>query len=426
MRNILSILTSYIRYKNPVPFKTPGKMMRYQQKKLKKHLKFLKKNSPLFSSQKGSFDTWPLMDKQVMMEKFNILNTRGIQKEEALAWALKAEREREFSGTLQGLTVGLSSGTSGHRGLFVTSREEVNKWTGAILARGLGKLLKKQKIAFFLRANSNLYENVGSRRIEFRYYDIFKDLEEHIQDLRSYQPQVLVAPPSVLIPIARAVEEGRLSLKLDRLISVAEVLEPSDRRYFARVFRQEKVHQIYQATEGFLGYTCREGTLHLNEDMILFEKEYLDRERFIPIISDFTRKTQPIIRYRLNDILRVKQEPCPCGSPFLAIEQVEGREDDCFLFPGIDRQEVRVFPDILRRMLLQIEGIRQYRICQKSAHLVEIALETREDWNLWGRIEEEFRALAERMHFPLPRLEQVAYQMPEGKKMKRIERLCSI
>lgn len=48
------------------------------------------------------------------------------------------------------------------------------------------------------------------------------------------------------------------------------------------------------------------------------------------MVTDLERKAQPIIRYRLNDILVERKEPCGCGSPFLALEKIEGREDDVF------------------------------------------------------------------------------------------------
>ncbi|MFR2693157.1 MAG: hypothetical protein ACLTBV_21985 [Enterocloster bolteae] len=58
-----------------------------------------------------------------MMEHFDELNTVGIGREEALEFAVLAERQRNFS-PKQGLTVGLSSGTSGKQGIFLVSDDE--------------------------------------------------------------------------------------------------------------------------------------------------------------------------------------------------------------------------------------------------------------------------------------------------------------
>ena len=112
----------------------------------------------------------------------------------------------------------------------------------------------------------------------------------------------------MLRKIAYWQQEGLITICPKKIISVAEVLEDIDRDFISATFKQT-VHQVYQCTEGFLATTCKQGTLHMNEDLVHIEKEYLDQEKgiFVPIITDFMRKTQPIIRYRLNDILIEKR-----------------------------------------------------------------------------------------------------------------------
>ena len=81
------------------------------------------------------------------------------------------------------------------------------------------------------------------------------------------------------------------------------------------------IDQVYQATEGFLACTLVPGHLHLNEDIIFVEKEYLDERRFYPVITDFKRSSQPVYRYKLNDILVENPEPCSCGSHYTRIDK---------------------------------------------------------------------------------------------------------
>lgn len=59
-----------------------------------------------------------------MMEHFSELNMMGISREEAEKFAVQAERDRDFTPKLKGVTVGLSSGTSGKRGIFLISDQE--------------------------------------------------------------------------------------------------------------------------------------------------------------------------------------------------------------------------------------------------------------------------------------------------------------
>jgi putative adenylate-forming enzyme len=149
------------------------------------------------------------------------------------------------------------------------------------------------------------------------------------------------------------------------VISAAEVLEPQDRALIEQAFGMP--HEVYQATEGFLASTCEHGVLHLNEDYIHVEPEWLDDEqrRFVPVITDFSRITQPIVRYRLNDVMVARAEPCTCGRATRALERIEGRCEDMLLLPGRDGEMVSVFADVLSRALAQVLPLdADYRLVQ--------------------------------------------------------------
>jgi phenylacetate-CoA ligase len=293
-----------------------------------------------------------------------------------MALALQAERSRDFKPALQGYTVGLSSGTSGHRGLFVADAREQVAWAGTILARTLHRL-RPLTIAFFLRSNSNLYEQVGSRLIRFRYFDLMLPLDEACDRLNRLQPDVVVAPASLLGILAGLRCEGLLRITPERLISVAEVLEPQDHERLAAAF-SAPVHQIYQCTEGLLAVSCARGALHVQEDLVALQYEPLPgaEGRVTPIVTDLWRRTQPIIRYRLNDVLWLDRERCACGSDWQVIAAVEGRCDDICVFDTLSAGVRPVFADTIRRMLLLASPqIQDYQVVQKARGDLHISLQ---------------------------------------------------
>ena len=352
----LKVLKYYLYYKYRRPFSDRQALERWQKKKLKKHMEYVAEHSELYRGMR-SLEEYPVADKSFMMEHFDALNTVGIKREDAEAFAVRAERDRNFVPKLQGVTVGLSSGTSGRRGIFLVSDEEKVRWAGYILAKFLpGSILGSYDIAFFMRADSNLYQAVSSKNIRFHFFDIYRDMDEHKKRLEAQKPDILVGQPSLLLMLAAEMERGKLHISPQIVISIAEVLEREDEVYLKKVFRQEMIHQVYQCTEGCLAATCSHGTLHLNEDIVRIEREYLDTCRFIPIVTDFERKAQPVIRCRLNDILVERKAPCGCSSPFLALEKIEGREDDMFSFLDEQGKEKMIFPDFIRRCVLFAAG----------------------------------------------------------------------
>lgn len=426
MRERLAVVWYFIRARYLQHFRTRKALRSYQKQRVLRQLAYLKEHSPYFKALSvHSFEDFrklPLMNKEFMMEHFNALNCVGIDRDEALSLAIDSEKQREFSEKLGGISVGLSSGTSGARGLFLVSDRERALWAGTVLAKFLpkGKLFG-HRIAFFLRADNNLYETIDSRLIRFRYFDLLRDMGENLSELADYRPTLLVAPPSVLLGIARAMERRELRIKPEKVISVAEVLRAEDAAYLKAQFGLPVIHQAYQCTEGFLGYVCECGNFHLNEELVLIEREYLDAHRFVPIVTDFTRQSQPIVRYRLNDILVEKRGHCPCGNPATLIQYIEGREDDVFYFAGIRQKEVAVFPDFISRCVIYAEGVQNYKVLQDGSAHVTVFLE-RESSATAAQIRREFARLAEKMKFHCPEIAFSPYVPDFHRKMKRVER----
>lgn len=411
----LYILLSFLRHRFNRLFRSnhPSRQM------IRKWKNNLKKSS--FYSKDGL--SYPIMNKQLFMDNFDTINTVGISKKEAFEVALKSEVTRDFNPTIGDISVGLSSGTSGNKGLFLVSPKERVMWVGAILDRVIGFSFKKRKVAFFLRANNNLYESVKSKILMFHFFDIAKPMENHIAELLKVKPNILIAQPSVLNEIAKSFEKENISLKFDKIISVAEVLEEDQKKYFEKVFFQ-KIEQVYQATEGFLAHTCKEGKLHFNEDWLKIEKKYIDDERirFHPIITDYMRLSQPLIRYELNDIIH-EGISCKCGLKSTVIDRIEGRSDDVFVFK-VNGKQVVIFPDFIRRAVISSsDGIRNYKVTLTSENTVVYALETQKDFDkneISKKVKNALLSLFNKMHIKDIDINEGEIKINTMNKFKRI------
>ena len=296
-----------------------------------------------------------------------------------MALALRAEESRNFSPMLRGLTVGLSSGTSGGRGIFLASAAEREAWAGAVLGKVLpckglsgwneAVVPGRHRIALFLRAGGGLYEAAGKGRVQFRWFDLMRPMGAHRVALELFDPTVLVAPPSVLKVLA----DSGAKIRAQKIVSCAETLDALDRVALEQAFGQ-RVHEVYQATEGFLGASDQAGVLRLNEDLMVVERDWQDaaRTRFVPVITDFRRTTQPMIRYRLEDVLVVR--PGRSGDVFTGLSAVEGRCEDVLWAVGPEGPQA-VFGDLVVRALLTAAAVRDFRVRQVSADRLRVALE---------------------------------------------------
>src|SRR5699024_4482036 len=101
MKDTLFILLHYLKAKHRT-FASREKLLNWQEKQIQKHVQWIKDNSPFYNTYlhglaNEEWQTFPLINKQVMMENFDTLNTVGIKKEEALEVAFHAEESRDFS-----------------------------------------------------------------------------------------------------------------------------------------------------------------------------------------------------------------------------------------------------------------------------------------------------------------------------------------
>ncbi|WP_323009018.1 F390 synthetase-related protein [Paracoccus sp. (in: a-proteobacteria)] len=348
-------------------------------------------------------DRLPRMDKARLMENFSRVNTCGIDREAAFQVAIRAEGSRDFRPMIGNVSVGLSTGTSGQRGLFLATPRERRLWAAIMLGRFWPNLARPQRVAFFMRADNALYRSISNPLVRFGFFDLLSPFEAQVPRLAALNPTVLIAPARQLGLLAQMQAAGELALTPSRVISVAETLSPDDAQAIRSAF-DRPVDQVYQATEGVLAMTCRAGNLHLNERWLRIDREVIDAETgaFCPIIHDFTRESLPILNYRLNDVLVPDPRPCPCGCASTRIARIEGREDD-MLWWRSGRSRRMVSAEAIRTTIACLpQSLRDYRVIQQG-----------EELHLWlegagvgaeGELSTAFEDLAKRLDCALPQL----------------------
>ncbi len=94
------------------------------------------------------------------------------------------------------------------------------------------------------------------------------------------------------------------------------------------------------------------------EDLMIFE--VVDRNnRLVPpgvygdrlLITVLGSRTQPLIRYELDDSVRLAIDRCPCDRPFALIDDIQGRVEDVLSFPGVTGGMVDVHPLVFSRIM---------------------------------------------------------------------------
>ena len=131
------------------------------------------------------------------------------------------------------------------------------------------------------------------------------------------------------------------------------------------------VENVYATSEaGGIAGTCPEGLgLHLNDDLVLIEP--VDTHGRPTPVGELSAKVYltclynldlPLIRYELDDQVRVLAQPCGCGSAMTTIEDVHGRSNDSFHY----HNGVVAHPLIFSTVLGRATQVAEYQVHQRE------------------------------------------------------------
>lgn len=174
-----------------------------------------------------------------------------------------------------------------------------------------------------------------------------------VSQLNTWQPEMLAGYPSILRVLADEQLTGRLHVHPNFIMSGSEVVTDETRRRVETAWGPV-LFEAYGTTEsgGGLAAECeRHEGLHLFEDLAIVEAVD-EHNRPVPAGEDSAKvlvtvldsRTLPLIRYEVDDSIRMAGSTGVCGRPFALVERILGRTWDALRFPGLDGGEVTVQP----------------------------------------------------------------------------------
>lgn len=163
--------------------------------------------------------------------------------------------------------------------------------------------------------------------------------------LEAFQPDVLVAHPTVARPLSDLALARQVGIRPRAVLTTSDVLTRETRLKILDAFAVEP-HDLYATTEtGGIASECALHERHLFEDLVI--PEVVDRDgRPAPIgtpgarvlVSVLHSRTLPLIRYEITDRIALRAGACPCGRPYALLDRVEGRSGDQLQLPRTRRQ----------------------------------------------------------------------------------------
>jgi phenylacetate-CoA ligase len=351
---------------------TRARLLEHQQTELQTLRRVALERSPFYRRFHRGLEARPITElpvltKAILMENFDELVTDPSVHLADVEDFIASDSQALFQNRYVPL---VTSGSTGLRGVFLFDPEEwvtalaniarPMLWTGAKI-----ELRHPPRAAMIASTAPSYYSARVGAALATRWMpslriDATEPLGSMVERLNRWQPQILAAYPNVLRELAQEQLAGRLRISVQHVGASASVLTADARRIVEQAWNV-RVQDTYGATEySPIATECRHGRMHLVEDGALIE--IADERGPVPpgvagsrvLLTVFGRRTQPLIRYELSDMLRSIEGQCECGRPFQLIDAIEGRSEEVLRFRSRAGGSVSIHPNHFHRLL---EGI---------------------------------------------------------------------
>jgi putative adenylate-forming enzyme len=309
----------------------------------------------------------PVLTKGLLMEHFDELVTdRAVHMRDVEAYLATLHGNERFLGRYW---INATSGSTGHRGLFLFNRAEwstvlasyarVYEWGGVRV--GLTHRIKMAVVSTTTpwHQSAQVGATVQSWWAPTLRLDATSPTEVIVERLNAWQPETLVAYAAMAYLLAKEQLVGRLRIAPHAVFTASEVLTEEMQRCIAEAWGRQPFN-VYGATESAtIAAECEQHKgMHLFEDLVITEVVD-EHNRPVPpgvygakvLVTVLFNRTQPLIRYEMSDSVRLGDAFCSCGRPYALIDGIQGRIEDVLHFPAVAGGQVAVHPNVFHDIL---------------------------------------------------------------------------
>ena len=323
----------------------------------------------------------PVMTKDDLMGNFDaIVTDPEVRLADVNAHIAKLDGDAYFRDELHAVA---SGGSSGVRGVFVWGWEawatvQLTAMRRSLLDRiGDPALASRPAVVMVVAAEnathftSAVSETFATGAVETHRLRVGLPVDEVVAGLNAVGGDSLATYPSMLARLVGEARAGRLQIRPRRILTMAEPLLAETRKAAEETWRAPVANMWGTSEAGVTAIGCFKGAgMHLSDDLLIVEAVDADGNPVAAgvrshkvYVTNLFNPLMPLIRYEISDEVTLLDEPCACGSVHRRIADIEGRNDDTFVYAD----GVSVHPHLFRSILGREPAISQYQVQQTRA-----------------------------------------------------------
>ena len=338
----------------------------------------------------------PPTDKTVMMAAFNDTIARGVV---TLEDVLRTESDRLELPIVHGKYIVVkTSGTSGKPSWMVCGMHDWATILGATFARLTRDWITTSKLACSLfrplrtatvaaeHSHSMTWQGAQSAGQwagpfgRAKFLSVIDSVERIVQGLNEFHPNHLHAYPTAAEMLARyRLDGGKFTFDPELITVGSEPLTVIARETIRQAFPRSLIIDHYGMSECLpLSTECRHGRKHINSDFAILEprdsqgRPVADGELSDHVlVTNLVNRVQPIIRYRVDDSVRISNAGCECGS-VLPVVEIFSRKGSLIHLRNDQGNWQILSPPIAVDTMLHAQGVAQYQVVHSSQNELQV------------------------------------------------------
>ena len=183
--------------------------------------------------------------------------------------------------------------------------------------------VKNPKIEAFdaFLSNRNFYE-----------FDLLddKELAHFCAEIERLEPYVITGYWEAIEAIAKYAHRNNIQLRVNAILPSTQVVPPRARKLIMKVFNCHILDKYASAEFSGMGHQCEQGGLYHVQSENVFLEVLKDGRPLTEgvgeaIVTDFSNKSTPLIRYRVGDVLETTRASCVCSRTLPVFKRPLGR-----------------------------------------------------------------------------------------------------
>ena len=224
---------------------------------------------------------------------------------------------------------------------------------------------------------------------KIRFYSTFHlnvdTFDAYWEDFCKFSPEYIVGFPSNILHLCKISKSKGYTYPHKSEIRVffptAETVTVEHKKIIEEVLGCPLINQYASAEGAPFIFECKDGSLHINPVTGVFE---VVDDSLQPcsdgqiLVTSFTTRGTPLIRYNIGDSIKLSDKICECGSAHRVVEHINGRADDYLYSPWTGKINLGNLSNITK----DIKGIISFQAVQNIENMIIINIITDSIFNL--------------------------------------------